>query len=106
MTYFNDPHIPRFEHPDYFDAEIVHCELCTEPYEADEHCQNEHCHCQDCGEALPETEDGNDVGHCENCCECDACYDAEEKAQAIFESTGEWIKKVITGEKVFTILPR
>ena len=59
--------------PDYFDAEIIHCEICSEPYtEDDGYCQNEHCHCQECGEELPEVDDA----HCTNCCECDECYEA------------------------------
>ena len=89
--------------PDEYDAEIVHCELCTEPHEADEHCQNEHCHCQDCGEQLPLTADGNDVGHCENCCGCNACTEAWNEIEKIHEVTGEWQDMpIITGEKVYS----
>ena len=86
-----------------YEPESDYCCVCDTYFSKDdgEFC---HCHCSECGEELPESENGD--AHCENCCECDACYDAEEKAQAIFESTGEWIKETVTGEKVFTIFAK
>ena len=64
MTYFNDPHIPRFQEPDYYEnaGEQITCEICQEYYyEDDQYCQNPHCHCQECGEELPEV---SDDAHC------------------------------------------
>ena len=63
-------------------------------------------HCSDCGEELPETADGK-IGHCENCCECDACMEAYDAVEKHHEATGEWKDMpVITGEKVYTRYPR
>ena len=97
MTYFNDPAIPRFEHPDFYDAEMVSCAVCSEPHYEGEVCEN--CYCGECGEELPDEVDA----HCTNCCECDACYEAYCAVKKIADATGEWQDiPVITGEKVFS----
>ena len=98
MTYFNDPPMPRFELPDdnYSEPEKDYCGCCDTFYYEDEgeYC---HCHCQKCGEELPEADDA----HCSNCCECDACMEADAKIYAHHEATGEWLDMpIITGEKV------
>ena len=55
MTYFNDPAIPRFQDPDYYDEAEELCELCDEPLDYGE-CKNSNCHCQECGEAHDEVD--------------------------------------------------
>lgn len=70
MTY-PETAIPRFEYPaDSLDPVPEYCVVCSEPHNADEgvFCN---CHCSECGDELPETDDS----HCQNCCECDACYE-------------------------------
>ena len=73
MTYYNDPAIPRFEEPDYYEAEADYCCVCDVFYSKDdgEFCD---CHCSECGEELPDEKDA----HCENCCECEVCYPDSE----------------------------
>ena len=76
MTYFNDPHIPRFEHPDYFDAEMHFCEACECEIEAE---VAEECgFCEDC---LCDDDD------CEGCFYClsTAGYD-EAKADGTLKT--------------------
>ena len=81
MTYFDeqaeraaiDAWIIR--EPDYHEPLPVSCEICDEPHDEGEHCQNENCACQSCGEPLPE--DTGETVHCENCCECPVCYPDE-----------------------------
>ena len=78
MTYFNDPHIPRFEHPD--DApEGNWCDRCDAVIDTDDMFEqacscDPDAHCSDCGEELPEEFDA----HCENCCECSECFESDE----------------------------
>ena len=101
MTFFNDPHIPRFEFPDDLpEAAPDYCMECDTYYRKDDG-ENCHCNCQDCGEELP-VDDGN-FGHCHNCCECDTCNEAYEVIEKHHEATGEWKDMpVITCEKVFS----
>ena len=104
MTYFNDPPMPRFELPDdnYSEPEKDYCGCCDTFFWADEGevCE---CHCQKCGEELPEADDA----HCTNCCECDACALAEELARYEFLETSFYPDMpIITGKKVFTRYPR
>ena len=75
MTY-SETAIPRFEYP--ADApEGNYCDRCDavinteDMFETACSCDPD-AHCSDCGEELPEVDDA----HCENCCECDACYEA------------------------------
>ena len=52
--------------PEGFEAEEM-CENCEEPLHYGD-CLNANCHCQECGEARPELDNG-DIGECENCTE-------------------------------------
>ena len=93
--------------PPYYDLpEIVeHCKLCTEPHPEGEPCTNEHCHCQECGEPLPElpAPQNGEIGHCENCCECAECVKQWRIAYFMYKETGEWADILPTaGEKVYT----
>lgn len=48
--------------PEPDDPEILTCEICAEPYTEND---------EICGEPIPED---NELGHCDNCCECPTCY--------------------------------
>ena len=90
--------------PDYYEPEPDYCECCdTEYYKDDgEFCE---CHCQDCGEELPFDggETPGEYGHCTNCCDCDACMEADAKITAHHEATGEWLDHPeVYGEKVYS----
>ena len=78
MTYFNDPHIPRFEYP--ADApEGNYCSRCDLVIDTDDMFEpacscDPDAYCSDCGEELPEADDA----HCTNCCECSECFESDE----------------------------
>ena len=100
MTTLNGYDNWKLSYPAHYDtdAEVDFCVVCSEPHNGDEgiFCN---CHCSDCGEELPETDDS----HCQNCCECDACTEAYEVIEKHHEATGEWLDDpVITGEKVYS----
>ena len=94
--------------PDHYDyePEQEYCEHCDELREPEQHCTNEQCTCQACGETLPES-DSKETPHCQNCCECDEC--AHQWWLLYFDAleTGAWRDiPVITGEKVYTLRDR
>ena len=65
----------KLAYPDHYDFEPApdYCGVCDTEYHKDdgERCN---CHCQECGEELPEMDDA----HCQNCCDCDACMAAAD----------------------------
>ena len=60
----------KTDYPSSYDSEDEkdYCCVCDTFTDEGEFCD---CHCSDCGEELPETEDA----HCTNCCECDDCWE-------------------------------
>ena len=103
MTYYNDPAIPRFQAPDYDDSGNW-CNRCDAVIDTEDMFEtacscDPDAHCSDCGEELPEVDDA----HCINCCECDACMEADAEIHRIHAETGEWQDHpIITGEKVYS----
>ena len=77
MTFFNDPPMPRFQEPDYYEPAPQYCEFCDCELHEDKERERETCdechythHCEQCGEyseeliMVAETE-----GYCTDCYE-------------------------------------